>query len=85
MFAEWNQETPCATPPAGLLCGHLDESTLLTGYEPNFCIDVSSEHTPIKFPFERSFSTDVNDLATTVDASEIIDTTEVGQFDFTTF
>ena len=35
---------PCATPPWG------GPSGPNTGYEPKFCIDVSSEHTPINFP-----------------------------------
>ena len=37
---------PCATPPEGLLFGHLAESTPLPGYEPKTCVDVSSEHAP---------------------------------------
>ena len=51
-----------------------------TGYEPKSLIEVSSEHTPIKFPSRKaSFNTDSNDLATTVAAPEITDTIEVGQ------
>ena len=42
-------------------------------------IEVSNEHTPINFPSRDSFDTDVNDLVTTVAASEIAVTTEVGQ------
>ena len=30
---DWNQETSCATPPGGLLFGHLAESTPLAGYD----------------------------------------------------
>ena len=48
----------------------------LTGYEPKSLIEVSSERTPINIP-SRTGSLDA--LATTVDASEIVDTTEVGQ------
>ena len=42
---------PCATPlwsgPSG---HHLADPTRNTGYEPKFCIIVSSEHTPINLP-----------------------------------
>ena len=41
---------PCATPLWGGPSGHLADPTPNTGYEPKFCIDVSSEHTPINFP-----------------------------------
>ena len=36
----------CATPPGGLLFGHLAEPSPLVSYEPKTSIDVSSEHTP---------------------------------------
>ena len=45
-------------------------------------IDVSSEHAPINFSSGKdSFNTDFNDLATTVVASAITATTEVGRFE----
>ena len=61
----------CATPPGGLLFGHLAESTPLTGYEPKTCIDVNSEHTPINNPSKRNrVNIEHNDLTTAVAASE---------------
>ena len=43
-------------------------------------IEVSSEHTPINLPSRRSsLDTNIDDLATTVDASETINSTDVGQ------
>ena len=62
---------PCATPQGGLFCGRLAEQSPPTGCEPKSLIEVSSE--------KDSFDTDLNDLAPTVDASEIIDTIGVGQ------
>ena len=45
-----------------------------TGFEPKSCIDVSSEHAPIKYTSRRnSFNIDYNDLTTTVAASETFD------------
>ena len=41
---------PCATPLWGGPSGHLSDPTPNTGHEPKFCIDVSSEHTPINLP-----------------------------------
>ena len=41
---------PCATPLWGGPSGHLAGPIPNTGYEPKFCIDVSSEHTPINLP-----------------------------------
>ena len=38
---------PCATPLWDGPSGHLADPTPNTGYEPKFCIDVSSEHTQI--------------------------------------
>ena len=38
---------PCATPLWDGPSGHLADPTPNTGYERKFCIDVSSEHTPI--------------------------------------
>ena len=74
------RRSPCATPPAGTLFGHLAESSPHTGYEPKSCIDVRSEHTPINYTSRRnSFNTDYNDLTTTVAASEPPDMKEVEQ------
>ena len=51
-----------------------------TGYEPKSLIEISSEHTPIKFPSRKtSFNTDSNDLATTVAAPGVTDAIDVGQ------
>ena len=41
---------PCATPFRSGRSGHLASPISYTGYEPNFCTDVSSEHTPINLP-----------------------------------
>ena len=63
-----------AAPQGGLLFGRLAEQSPLTGYEPKTLIEVSSEHTPINLPSRKSsLDTDLDDLATTVDASEIVD------------
>ena len=71
---------PCATPQGGLFFGRMAEQSRLTGDEPKTLIEVSSEHIPINLPSRKdSFVTDLNHLATTVDASAMIDTTEVGQ------
>ena len=64
------RRTPCATPPAGMLFGHLAESSLHTGYEPKSCIDVSSEHTPINHPSRRNSFNIEKDFTTTVAASQ---------------
>ena len=45
-----NRQNQCATRLWGGPSGHLADPTLDTGYESKFCIDVSSEHTPINFP-----------------------------------
>ena len=67
-----------ADPRGGLLFGRMAEQGLLRGHEPKSLIEVSSEHTPIDFSSRKnSFNTDVNDLATTVAASEIAETLEV--------
>ena len=69
-----------ATRQGGLFFGRLAEQSPLIGYEPKTLIEVSSEHTPINLHLRKSsLDTDLNDLATTVDASEIIDTTGVTQ------
>ena len=44
-----------------------------TGFEPKSCIDVSSEHAPIKYISRRNSFNIENDLTTTVAASETFD------------
>ena len=61
---------PCATSLLDGQSGHLADSTPTTVYEPNFCIDVSSEHTPINFTSRRNSFNFENDLTNTVAASE---------------
>ena len=69
-----------ATLQGGLCLGRLAEQSPLTGYEPKSLIEVISEHTPINLPSKQgSFDTNLDDLATTVDASEVYDTTDVGR------
>ena len=60
---------PCATPLRDGPSGHLADSTIPnTGYEPKFCIDVSSEQTPINLPNRnRSFQQEYD---ATITASE---------------
>ena len=71
LFMDGIRRPSCATPPGRLLFGQLAESTPLTGFEPETCIDVSSEHTPINYPSRRdSFNIENNDLTTTVAAPE---------------
>ena len=70
----------------GLCCGRLAEQSPLTGYEPKSLIEVSSEHPPVILPSRRgSLDTNVDDLVTTQDASEVCDTTDVGRFTSTLF
>ena len=60
---------------------HIDNHTPLANYESKSLIEVSSEHTPInRLSRKGSLNTNLDDLATTMDASEIINTTDVGQF-----
>ena len=60
--------------------GQFVEESTLTSYEPESLIEVSSEHTPIIFHSRRgSFDTNLDDPATTVDASEVYDTPGVGR------
>ena len=59
---------PCATALWGGPSGRLADPTPNTGYEPKFCIDVSSEHTPINLPSRKSSNNLENDA--TVAASE---------------
>ena len=69
-----------ATLHGGLCFGWLAEKLPLTGYEPKPLIEVSSEHTPINLPSKKGIlDTNLDDLATTVDASEVYDTTDVGR------
>ena len=58
-----------ATPLEGQ-SGFLANSIPVTGYEPNTCIDVSSEHAPINYTYRKN-GFDVEDhVTTTVAASE---------------
>ena len=69
-----------ATLQGGLCFGRLAEQSAFTGYGPKSLLEVSSEHTPIVLPSRRgSLDTNVDDIATTVDASEVCDTTDVGR------
>ena len=55
------------------------EQSPLTGHEPRSLIGDSSGHTLIDLPSRNGIvDTNLDDLATTVDASEMIDTTDVG-------
>ena len=65
--------TTCADPRGGMLSGHMAEKTTFTGYEPNSLINVSSEHTPINFPFRSNSFNREDDLANTIAASEDFD------------
>ena len=67
------RSTPCATSPEVSRSGHLAESLPQKGYEPNTCINVGSEHTPINNPSRRNNFNIENGLATTVAASETFD------------
>ena len=51
------RRTPCAASLEGRQPGYLAETLPHKGYEPNTCIDVSSEHTPIKNPRGETAST----------------------------
>ena len=74
-----------ATLQGGLCFGRVAEQSLLAGYEPKSLIEVSSEHTPINLPSSKgSPDTNLDDLATSVDASVKHDTTDVGRVGFTT-
>ena len=62
---------PTVTVQGGLCFGRLAEQSPLTSYEPKSLIEVTREHTPIILPERRgSLDTNVDDLATTLDASE---------------
>ena len=58
----------CATPLWGGPSGHLADPILNTSYEPKFCIDVSSEHTPINL-WTRNMSVQ-QEYDATITASE---------------
>ena len=74
-----------ATPQVGLSFGRLAEQSPPTGYEPKSLIEVSSERTPIVLSSRWcSLDTNADDLATSVDASEVCDTSDVVVVDFTT-
>ena len=60
----------CASPLEEMQSGYLDNSFHHTGYEPNICINVSSEHTLINHPSRKNSFNFENDLTTTVAASE---------------
>ena len=52
----------------------------LSGYEPKSLTEVSSEHTPTILLLRKGrLDTNVDDLATTLDTSEVYDTTDVGR------
>ena len=76
---------PSASPSTATLQGRLCladclNNPPLTDYEPKSLIEVSSEHTPNNLPSGKgSLDTNLDDLATSVDASEIHDTTDVGR------
>ena len=44
-----------------------------TGYEPKICVDVSSEHSPIHFPFRDNIFNQEDNLTNTIAASEDFD------------
>ena len=53
--------------------GHLADSIPLTGCEPNTCIDVSSEHTPINYSCRKNSFNNEDNVTTTAAATEISD------------
>ena len=65
--------TQRAASPWGGPSGHLADPTPRTGCEPNFCIDVSSEHTPINFPSRKDSFNLENDPTNTVAAADDFD------------
>ena len=55
--------------------------SILRGYEPKSFIEVGSEHSPINLISRwNSLDTNVDDLATTLDASGVCDITDVGRW-----
>ena len=67
-----------ATPQGGS-CLWLTEQSPLTEYETKSLIEVSSEHTDYLTVQKRHSTRTFDDLATTLDASEVYDTTDVGR------
>ena len=65
--------TPCALRQDDGQVGPLAARHPATGYEPKFCIDVSSERTPINFPSRQDSFNLEHDLTNTVAASEDFD------------
>ena len=61
-----------ATSPEGQ-SGYLADSVSLTEYEPETCIDVGSEHTPINYPYGKNSFNIEDNVTTTVAASETTD------------
>ena len=69
-----------ATLQGGECFGRFEEQSPLTGCEHKSLIEVSSEHTPNILPSRKGcLDTNIDDLATTLDASEVYDTTDVGR------
>ena len=82
-------QTTCSTKPeraslTGIRChlsasspgrqsGNLADSIPLTGYEPKACIDTSSEHTPINYPYRKNSFNIEDNVTTTVAANETSD------------
>ena len=65
--------TTNAPPQEEGLSGRLADSTPLTSYEPNICVEVNREHTPIIFLTQKDSFSQESDLTTTVEASGDID------------
>ena len=55
---DWSQNPSTRNSAGGWQSGSMTDTTQNTGYEPKFCADVSSEHTPITFPSSSSISTE---------------------------
>ena len=69
-----------ATLQGGSRFGRLAEQSPLSFCEPKCLIWVTCEHSPIHLPSRKgSHDTNLDDLATTVDAPEICDITDVGR------
>ena len=49
------------------------ETIFDTGYEPKFCVDVSSEHAPLRLPLRSNSFKREDDLTNTIAASEDVD------------
>ena len=71
---ETESEIPCIDPSGGGWFGRVAGQSPLTGYEPNNLIEISSQYTPMNFPFRRhSFHKDIKDVPT-ISASAATDT-----------